>query len=51
MDELGQLPATTLPRGASREQLRRAYRAAAKRLHPDTGGDPALFRALQADLG
>jgi len=25
----------------------RAYRAAAKRLHPDNGGDPALFRRLQ----
>ena len=26
---------------------RRAVRAAAKRLHPDTGGDPDLFRQLQ----
>jgi hypothetical protein len=23
-----------------------AYRAASKKLHPDTGGDPALFRQL-----
>lgn len=28
------------------DDLDAAYRAAAKRLHPDTGGDPALFRRL-----
>lgn len=29
------------------DQVRRAYRAAALRLHPDKGGDPADFRRLQ----
>ena len=28
------------------EVLDRAYRNAARRLHPDSGGDPAMFRRL-----
>jgi hypothetical protein len=30
----------------NREWIESAYRMAAKRLHPDAGGDPALFRQL-----
>ncbi len=31
----------------SRESVERAYRERAKRLHPDTGGDPHEFRKVQ----
>lgn len=30
------------------EEIRLAYRAAARRHHPDRGGDPAVFRAVSA---
>ena len=30
------------------EELKKAYRAAAKRLHPDAGGDPEEFKRMQA---
>lgn len=50
MDEPGRPLAIRLPRGVPREHLQRAYRTAAKRLHPDVGGDAVLFRALQADF-
>jgi hypothetical protein len=33
----------------STEDVRRAYRRLAQRLHPDKGGDGAAFAALQAD--
>ena len=33
-------------RTASAEELRRAYRAAARRTHPDAGGDARDFRAV-----
>lgn len=32
--------------GASSDEIQRAWRAAAGRLHPDRGGDPARFRAV-----
>ncbi len=32
---------------ASADDIRRAYRAKAKTAHPDAGGDPATFRAIQ----
>jgi len=35
-----------LPATASPEQVKAAYRAAARRLHPDAGGDDDSFRAL-----
>lgn len=33
-------------RDASAEEVRRAYRRAARAAHPDVGGDPAAFRAV-----
>ena len=33
-------------RDASAEEVRRAYRRAARSAHPDVGGDPAAFRAV-----
>ncbi|MEX3566670.1 DnaJ domain-containing protein, partial [Micrococcus endophyticus] len=33
-------------RDADDAAVRRAYRAAARRTHPDAGGDPAAFRAV-----
>ena len=35
-----------VPRAATEEAVRRAYRRAARQTHPDVGGDPAAFRAL-----
>lgn len=35
-------------RNASEEQLRRAYRRALRRAHPDTGGDASSFAQVQA---
>lgn len=35
-----------LPPGSSDEQIASAFRKAARRCHPDVGGDPAKFRAL-----
>lgn len=35
-------------RGCSDEELKAAYRAKAKELHPDTGGDEEAFKELQA---
>lgn len=32
--------------GSSDREIERAFRKAARRLHPDVGGDPAKFRAL-----
>lgn len=32
------------------EELKKAYRTAAKKLHPDAGGDPELFKAMQAEF-
>ncbi len=32
--------------GSDTEEIRLAYRAAARRHHPDRGGDPALFQAV-----
>lgn len=32
--------------GATRDEVKAAYRSALKRHHPDTGGDPAKFRAV-----
>lgn len=37
-----------VPEHASRDAIRRAYVAAARRTHPDLGGDAAEFRAVQA---
>ncbi|WIA19449.1 hypothetical protein OEZ85_004064 [Tetradesmus obliquus] len=37
-----------LPRSASAEQIKQAYRALARRLHPDKGGSSQAFAALQA---
>jgi hypothetical protein len=36
-----------LPPTASPEQVKAAYRAAARRLHPDAGGDEESFRTLR----
>lgn len=33
---------------ASHDQIKRAYRSGAQKHHPDKGGDPATFHALQA---
>jgi len=33
--------------GIDQDALRRAYRCAAAKLHPDTGGDPEEFKKLQ----
>ena len=38
---------TQIPDRADRDTITRAYRAAAKRLHPDAGGTAAGFRRLQ----
>ena len=35
-----------VPRDATTEEIRRAYRRAARAAHPDVGGDPAAFRAV-----
>ena len=35
-----------VPRDATAEEVRRAYRRAARAAHPDVGGDPAAFRAV-----
>ncbi len=35
-----------LPPGASNEEVESAFRRAARRHHPDAGGDPAKFRAI-----
>ncbi|HEY3144255.1 MAG TPA: J domain-containing protein [Acidimicrobiales bacterium] len=35
-------------RNASADQIRNAYRTAARTLHPDTGGDPAAMQRLNA---
>lgn len=35
-----------VPRDADEEQIRRAWRAAARRTHPDAGGDARAFRAV-----
>ncbi len=32
--------------GSSHREIEKAFRKAARRLHPDVGGDPAKFRAL-----
>lgn len=37
-----------LPPTATEAQVKAAYRTAARRLHPDTGGDAAAFRELAA---
>ncbi len=37
-----------VPPGASREAIKKAYRAKAKICHPDAGGNPEKFRALTA---
>ncbi|MGX5680508.1 J domain-containing protein [Schumannella luteola] len=36
-----------VPASASQEELRRAFRKALRETHPDTGGDPARFTAVQ----
>lgn len=36
-----------LPPTASPDEVKAAYRSAARRMHPDAGGDEASFRALQ----
>jgi hypothetical protein len=43
-----------LPLDATRAEAQRAFRRLAKQTHPDTGGDPAAFRAVAgawAELG
>ncbi|HVL06227.1 MAG TPA: J domain-containing protein [Acidimicrobiales bacterium] len=35
-----------IPRGASEEEIRRAYRTLVKAAHPDVAGDPAQFRLI-----
>jgi hypothetical protein len=35
-----------LPPGSSEKQIEKAFRRAARRLHPDVGGDAAKFRAI-----
>ena len=37
-----------LPRGARAEQIKKAYRKKALRMHPDKGGDPEEFKKLNA---
>jgi len=34
--------------GATAAQIKSAHRRLARRHHPDTGGDPLLFKAIQA---
>jgi hypothetical protein len=36
-----------IDKNATPDQIKKAYRALAKQHHPDTGGDPALFREIQ----
>lgn len=35
-----------LPPGSSNEEIESAFRRAARRYHPDVGGDPAKFRSI-----
>ena len=44
--ELGCLPDPRTQRPPDAERLRKAWRSASKREHPDGGGDPARFRAI-----
>jgi curved DNA-binding protein CbpA len=37
-----------IPKDADAEQIKRAYREASRKHHPDHGGDPAEFRAAKA---
>jgi curved DNA-binding protein CbpA len=34
--------------GASKEEVKAAYRRLARQHHPDCGGDPAKFKEIQA---
>ena len=36
-----------LSRGASADEVKKAYRALAREHHPDKGGDPEQFKAIQ----
>jgi hypothetical protein len=46
-DERGKaLRVLGVPPGSSNDQIESAFRKAARRHHPDVGGDPAKFRAL-----
>nr|WP_272507393.1 DnaJ domain-containing protein [Salinibacter ruber] len=36
-----------LDRSATEDDVRQAFRARSKKLHPDHGGDPAAFRRLR----
>ena len=40
-----------LPLDATRAEAQRAFRRLAKQTHPDTGGDPAAFRAVAGAWG
>ena len=36
-----------LSRGASADEVKKAYRALAREHHPDKGGDPEMFKGIQ----
>ena len=44
--EIDPLKVLGVPADATLEQIREAYRAKAKRYHPDTGGEDWVFRIL-----